>query len=199
MPDTNLSNISATNWVSIRSEIEQIKQTNSTKIDTNLTNLLSESYIQGVANNNPDIILQKEKAKTDVTSAINSLSDTVNHLQSALKQLLQTQKMYAEDANRIRNEIDNEKTELEKAQQLNKVRKEQAESLHIKYDGNLHSSWMGIWIPLSDEFRVGILVLTFVLFMSIFVILGFLIYGGYIPAFWKRSIVGGSYLKKTRT
>lgn len=199
MVNENSSNVTPLNWSTVKSNIIAAKTTANSTITTKLTNLLSDSYIQGVANNNNEYILLKNAAKQAIRSAILNLETNVNDLQLALKQLLETQKVYAEEAGRIRNEIRTEQTELEKVQELNTIRKEQAESLHTKYEGNLHSSWLGLWIPLSDEFRVGILVTTLALFMSVFTIVGFLIYNGYIPAFWKRSTMGGSYMKKTRT
>ena len=69
------------------------------------------------------------------------------------------------ESGRMRSAIENKRDltrnytkEVSEAQVLADIRKEQADALKNKYAANLHSSWLGLWRPLADTSRVGLLV-----------------------------------------
>ena len=45
-----------------------------------------------------------------------------------------------------------------KEKTLKLIRKEQAESLTRRWDGNYHSSWMGLFRPLKEDSRFGLII-----------------------------------------
>jgi uncharacterized small protein (DUF1192 family) len=56
------------------------------------------------------------------------------------------------------------------------LRKEQASALESKYASNLHTSWLGLWRPLSDQGQVGLGVFAFLFGVMAVAILGYLGY-----------------------
>lgn len=176
------------------SEIRNLKNV----INHALNFLNSDNNIIGFANQNMTILLERESKINSVNEKLNILSNKQTVLSQKLKTLLDEQMVFVQDANNLRVKIRQEHEELTKSSDLNKIRKEQAESLHTKYAGNLHSSWLGLWTPLSDEFRAGLIVTTMALFISIIILIVFLRYSGYISLKTGQIMIGGFGLKKTR-
>ena len=113
----------------------------------------------------PAAVLQLPNAQQDVNNAkqaIISHHEQMRRIINSVQTAIET--MGAKTAN-IRTTIQTKReqvAELDKsvleAQTLADIRKEQAEALKQKYDANYHSSWLGLWRPLSDSSRVGVLI-----------------------------------------
>jgi hypothetical protein len=89
-----------------------------------------------------------------------------------------------------KDEIGDVKTLRDQKQTLADLRQEQVAALAAKYDSNYHSSWLGLWRPMSSISQYG---LSF--FAGLFGILAIFLFGliGYI--FYKGSgsaIAGGA-------
>lgn len=99
-----------------------------------------------------------DKAKQSVETLHEQMRRTINSVQTAIDTM-------SAKTTDIRTIIQTKRTqvaELDKsvleAQTLANIRKEQAEALKQKYNANYHSSWLGLWRPLSDSSRVGVLI-----------------------------------------
>lgn len=62
------------------------------------------------------------------------------------------------------------KQEVQKETTLNDLRKEQAASLANKYESNFHTSWLGLWRPLSDQSFYGLMISS--IFFALLAIVG---------------------------
>lgn len=175
-------------------EVQRIKN----QILTSLEYLNSSQNINGIANNDTSLIAARETKINQVNQNLSTLKEKQSVLSQKLKTLLDEQMVFVQNASNLRVQIRQEQEELAKSQNLNKIRKEQAESLKIKYSGNLHSSWLGLWVPLSDEFRAGLIVASLALFFSIILLIVFLWYNGFILTGTGQFMVGGVGHKKTR-
>lgn len=97
------------------------------------------------------------KAKSDITMGI----DTINRSTATVNTLAET---LVKNSESVKANIQAEKhtntvlkTNVKQSETLAKIRKEQAEALQAKYAANNHSSWLGLYRPLSEESRVALL------------------------------------------
>jgi hypothetical protein len=99
------------------------------------------------------------------------------------------------------------KKKVEGGEVLSAIRKEQADALSNKRLGNLHSSWVGLWRPLADESRTGLLVASIAFALIAIVSIIYLYWekiAQLLPGFDKESAVPkeepsayfGGFLKK---
>lgn len=113
----------------------------------------------------PAAVLNLQGAEQQINtskSAIQSAIDTIKRKTAEVKNVVDS--MVAKTAT-LRNSIESKrevtqdlKKKVEGGEVLNAIRKEQAEALDNKGLGNLHSSWVGLWRPLAEESRTGLLV-----------------------------------------
>lgn len=160
--------------------------------------LISEANVNGVANNDSTAMTKRTEAINATNAALVEWGTIDRELKTKLNTALTEQTAFVATSETLRSQIQEIDTELQKKRELEGIRKEQAESLHTKYAGNLHSSWLGLWTPLSDETRVAILVITLALFACAVAIVVFLIVGKHITLPAKPAFMGGFRLK-TRT
>ena len=91
------------------------------------------------------------------------------------------------------------KRKVEDERRLSEVRKEQVVSLENKEAANYHSSWMGLFRPLKEESRVGLLVaaVAFLIAGLVGVYYGVRLGVWGVPEFLQRFQTGGRrYVKK---
>jgi len=60
--------------------------------------------------------------------------------------------------------------EVKKGTTLNDLRKEQAASLVNKYEANFHTSWLGLWRPLSEQSFYGLMISS--IFFALLAVVG---------------------------
>lgn len=95
----------------------------------------------------------------------NSKKPTIEEKLVALQTLNQSleTKLGAMDVNQLKFQIAAKKDEIaeiqndrDEKQTLAGLRKEQADALTAKYDSNYHSSWLGLWRPMSQQSQYGL-------------------------------------------
>lgn len=127
-----------------------------------------------VALNIPGAAEQMNGAKQSVYNSVNSMRGLnadvkatidridINGLEFRIKQ--------------ARQELAETKASMGKKKQILDLRKEQAESLKRKYEGNFHSSWLGLMRPLADEGRVGLGVAAGIFGFLALISIGYLVF-----------------------
>jgi hypothetical protein len=103
-----------------------------------------------------------DQSVTDAKNGLTNAVTTLSTLNANLKNELETSSVNASDAStnltQIRSSVEQLRTAVEKERTLNQLRKEQMESLNNKDDSNYHSSWLGLFRPMKEESRIGLLV-----------------------------------------
>ena len=113
---------------------------------------------------------------------VNKVTDTINTIVKDTEEV-------SERVNSHKKEIDTLKEEVAKTETLAGVRKEQAEALKKRYEGNYHSSWLGLWRPLHEDTRTGLIVAAMMFLLVAIVSVVFLFRDSLLPA--TKSTVGG--------
>ncbi len=131
----------------------------------------------------PDTVLnvrdgtaKQTQAKMAVQGAIDLIKEKTKTTMSIVDAILKNQETSRGGINRNEEEVERLKKEVENERTLAAIRKEQAESLKQKYAGNFHSSWFGLWRPLTEQSRVGLLVCSILFAVVSLVSIGFFIY-----------------------
>jgi len=119
---------------------------------------------------------KQTQAKIAVQGAIDAIKEKTKNVQSIVDAIIQNREGTMMNINNRQAEIEQLKKDVERERTLAALRKEQAEALKNKYVGNFHSSWFGLWRPLTEQSRVGLLI-TSILFATVSLIsIGFFIY-----------------------
>jgi hypothetical protein len=127
-------------------------------IQNNLSFLTNPATINNVVEGTQDAAAGVNRAKQETTTAILTIRQNARNISTIVSKL-------KEESDKSRATLATKKAEastlretVTSAKTIHELRKEQAESLRAKYDGNYHSSWMGLWRPMSDESRMGLFV-----------------------------------------
>jgi hypothetical protein len=147
-----------------KNELTRVK----TQFDTNKTTLLNRApaVVLGIQ----DAQSAVSSAKSNIESGISLLQTRDNELKSKLKSLLNENTQSANKIQMLEEQIKTNKSSVTEAETLAALRKEQADDLRRKGEGNFHSSWMGLWRPLSEQSRLGLIIAT-VFFGIVFLIM----------------------------
>jgi hypothetical protein len=147
-----------------KNELTRVK----TQFDTNKTTLLNRApaVVLGIQ----DAQSAVSSAKSNIESGISLLQTRDNELKSKLKSLLNENTQSANKIQMLEEQIKTNKSSVTEAETLATLRKEQADDLRRKGEGNFHSSWMGLWRPLSEQSRLGLIIAT-VFFGIVFLIM----------------------------
>ncbi len=131
----------------------------------------------------PDTVLnvrdgtaKQTQAKMAVQGAIDLIKEKTKTTQSIVDAILKNQETARNGINGREEEIERLKKEVENERTLAMIRKEQAESLKQKYVGNFHSSWFGLWRPLTEQSRVGLLITSIMFGLLSLISIGFYMY-----------------------
>lgn len=146
---------------------------------------------------------QIDSAKRNIQGTINSIGRKTDEVKSIVNRMSKTQSEATKDLEILRRDVVRIEKEVQDQRVLSSIRKEQAESLMQKRVGNLRSSWMGLFRPMKDTSRFGILVLTITL-LVIFVIMGVYAYmQGYFAGLgtflWEKLKSSGGLVLKSAT
>ena len=162
----------------------------------------------------PAAVLNLQGAEQQITtskSAVQASIDTIKRKTAEVKNVVDS--MISNTAT-LRTSIEAKrevtqdlKKKVEGGEVLSAIRKEQAEALSNKGLGNLHSSWVGLWRPLAEESRTGLLVASIAFGLIAIVSIVYLYWekvAQLLPAFGKGSDVPmeeksayfGGFLKK---
>jgi len=102
-------------------------------------------------------------AKTSIEAGLNRLAQINNDIDAATRQITAKGKQSGAAYMTAKASVDTLKKETKQNKTLLEIRKAQTESLKEKYAADNHSSYLGLWRPLSDETRVALFVLSIIL------------------------------------
>lgn len=108
----------------------------------------------GIQNAHNDVA----RMKSTIESGISTIQTRVNELTSIYQAMTAESERATSQINMLETQVNNTQKAVKEAETLAAIRKEQADELRRKNEGNYHSSWMGLWRPLSEQSRVGLLV-----------------------------------------
>lgn len=97
-------------------------------------------------------------AKAEIESGISTLQSRDMELKSKLQALLRENEQSASKIKMLETQNAATKQSVKEAETLAALRKEQADELRRKGEGNFHSSWMGLWRPLSEQSQFGLII-----------------------------------------
>lgn len=103
-----------------------------------------------------------QTAKTAITNSINTLRRISNTIRTRIDTIIKDASASTESLGNEKHQVVELKKQISEAQTLYNLRKEQADVLRNKYEGNYHSSWIGLWRPLTEQSRTGLLVASIV-------------------------------------
>jgi hypothetical protein len=125
------------------------------------------SHKTTLLNRAPAVVLGIQDAQRDVTNAKSEIESGVsllqarnNELQGKLQSLLRDNEQSSGKVKMLETQVETTQKTVKEAEILAALRKEQADELRRKGEGNYHSSWMGLWRPLSEQSRLGLLIAT---------------------------------------
>lgn len=166
--------------------------------------LLNKNAIVGnsdrAADGFADASTQIEEAKAGLQSAINQLATANQGLKNVLQQNQYENSELTYNVGATKEALDKLKVQVEEERRLAEVRREQVASLEGKHEANYHSSWMGLFRPLKEESRTGLLVAAIVFFL---LAIGGLYYGytegmWSVPEFLQQSLPFGHSMRGGR-
>jgi hypothetical protein len=152
-----------------------------------------QTHANTLRNRAPAVILGIQDAQAAVASAKSGIENGVtllqtrsNELKSTLQSMLQANSQAASQIQMLETQVNTTKKEVTEAEKLSAIRKEQAAELQKKGIGNYHSSWLGLWRPLSDQSRFGLLLASIFFGIIAVLLIGYygipvlLVYFGYM-------------------
>lgn len=98
------------------------------------------------------------RMKSTIEGGINTIQTRVNELTSIYQAMTTESAQATTRVNVLETQVNSTQKAVKEAETLAAIRKEQADELSRKNEGNYHSSWMGLWRPLSEQSRIGLLV-----------------------------------------
>jgi hypothetical protein len=119
---------------------------------------------------------KQTQAKIAVQGAIDLIKGKTKNVQSIVDTIIQNREGTMMNINSRQAEIEQLKKDVENERTLAALRKEQADALKAKYVGNFHSSWFGLWRPLTEQSRVGLLITSILFGVVSLISIGFFIY-----------------------
>lgn len=138
-----------------------------------------------IINRAPAVVLGIQDAQRDVVTAQSDIESGISKLQSRdselklkLQSILNANEQSSNRIKMLETQVDSTKSSVKEAEILAALRKEQADELQRKGIGNFHSSWMGLWRPLSEQSQIGILIAT--IFFGLVILIIAVVYGNKI-------------------
>lgn len=136
---------------------------------------------------------QIDSAKSGLQAAIDQVAMANQAIKNALRENRAQNTELTYNLGATRESLDTLKRKVEEERRLSEVRQEQVAALENKDVGNYHSSWMGLFRPLKEESRVGLLVAAIAFLIAG---IGGLYYGirsgmWVVPEFLQRFQTGG--------
>lgn len=141
-----------------------------------------------------------QAAKQNILRDIDNLFDLNNRVKMDTDTFTQQTKQVSVTAKEARTNVKQLEKEIQKNQNLMEVRTAQAAALKEKYASNYHSSWLGLWRPLSSEGQSA-LIFASIIFGLIALISLFFIGKQFIPASVSQAsfMLGGKRLFSRRS
>jgi hypothetical protein len=133
------------------------------------------------------------RMKSSIERGISLLQTRVNELSGIYQGMVSESSQATGQINMLETQVNTNQKIVKEAETLASIRKEQADELRRKGEGNYHSSWLGLWRPLSEQSRVGLLVSA--IFFGLLAIALLVLYGkqflpGAVLAYFGASSFG---------
>lgn len=183
-------------------------QTIQATMDESVNNALADINVNFpvIMDRTPAAVLNLNGAASQISTAKNKIEGGIETIKRNTNVIIQTMETIANNAQDVtanlrerREETERLKNKVAEAKKLYDLRREQAVVLDNKQAGNYHSSWLGLWRPLTDDSRVGLLVSAIVfgiIALILFVFIGYsLVPSSILPA---KQFIGGFTLKRNK-
>lgn len=159
-------------------------------IQNNVVFLTNAATINNVVEGTQDAAAGVNRAKQEITTALDTIRRNTGNVATIVAKLKEESDKSRETLASKKAEASTLRESVSSAKTIHELRKEQAESLRAKYDGNYHSSWMGLWRPMSDESRMGLFVAAIA--FGIIAVFSALYYFKDVWQAWLPASFGGS-------
>jgi hypothetical protein len=168
-------------------------------------------------NTSDNVVLQIPGAQERHNRAQNAIENNVGIMKRSANSMREIIKKIDHSTiiwkiNKVKQQLEGQNNILKEKQVIVNLRKEQTEALDKKESANLHSSWIGLWRPLSETGRTTLFILSIV-FSLLFLTVGVYLFsnlamkGGQIntsstlPTSMNRNVLnlfgGGSFFKRS--
>jgi hypothetical protein len=121
----------------------------------------AEQRIPSIVDEMPKARQEYDQSKQGMTNAIHSISEMNRELLDLTEKANEVVKTKKREIETYKKEVKEMTEKVSQERTLYQLRKEQADSLNRKRDGNLHSSWMGLFRPLKEESRPALIIVAF--------------------------------------
>jgi len=108
--------------------------------------------------NMPGAQQQITTSKQYIEQSVQTVARTINEVVGRIDEMVRSKANVRNDIDAKRQEVEQVKKDVLEAQGINTIRKEQAEALKTKYGSSYHTSWLGLWRPLSDQSITGLMI-----------------------------------------
>ena len=108
--------------------------------------------------NLPDAANQVNRAKQIIEQSVHTVQQRTNEVEATIQSLVAAKANVRHDIQVKKKESQQLKQEVNKARELNALRKEQAAALKVKYGSNYHTSYLGLWRPLAERSHMGLII-----------------------------------------
>jgi hypothetical protein len=142
----------------IQSGYETVVNKQKDTINNNVAFLTNPATINNVVEGTQDASAGVNRAKQEITTALDTIRRNTANVSIIVSKLKDESDKSRETLASKKAEATTLRETVSSAKTIHELRKEQAESLRAKYDGNYHSSWMGLWRPMKEESRMGLFV-----------------------------------------
>ncbi len=171
---------------------ESIRNEQKSNIESSCKIILDRTPAAAI--NITESVKQVYDSKNAVTVALSILKAKTDELKIVVEKLDQENKQTKREINKTKQVLKEMRATYREKRIIDDLRKEQADSLNRKTLGNLHSSMMGLWRPLREESRIGLLISAIAFFLVTIAIIVYAIMKGYIGgsvSFQTSSVLGG--------
>jgi hypothetical protein len=154
-------------------------------------------HASNIVNSAPSVVLGLGGARESVEQSKSTIERDISQLQTRARELaakytaLERASSQAQaEVTMLEAQVSTNKVSVTEAETLAALRKEQAAELQRKGEGNFHSSWLGLWRPLSDQARTGLVIAA--VFFGLLAVLGLVMYAKQLfPGGVLAALMGG--------
>jgi len=150
--------------------------------------------------NLPGAQTQVNRSKQLIEQAVQTVKQRAQGISNEIDKISASKAQVRNDLNIKKEETHIVKRQVQEARELNKLRQEQAAELQRKYGSNLHTSYLGLWRPLSEYSHMGLIVAAIVFALIAIVSIVFIVRDWQsapaLPTVQTNQLFGGSSRRK---
>ena len=132
--------------------------------DINTANTNAYQHFSIVLDRTPAAVLnlpgaadQINRAKQIIEQSVHTVQQRTNEVEATIQEIVRQKSGMRHKIELKKQESHQLKQQVQKARELNALRKEQAAELKQKYDSNYHTSYIGLWRPLAEQSHMGLI------------------------------------------